>query len=280
MTVSMPKTALSYRTALDTGGILTFFMLIVLSVALIVNLLGLVLALPSSQSVFSMAPVIYLSLAGSAIIWKTRFMVLRHIRFETFYHLLRNANLGFKATLVAFGMFLFFAAVNFGGLLLPESINRIALILLTSLVWTTSFTYYTILFDSNTLAAACFLMAGNERNWDPKLRWVIAGVSQMARYFSKLGAPLKEATVNQLLIGKLSKTSSFNRAVNSLAGRLLAGASPILILNQLNSNHGVVLLELERRSQLRRWLRRLNDYAPLLSILVTLAALMFAILRH
>lgn len=277
---------LLFSSADNIGMFLGFFMSLVLFTALFVSLMGLIfLQLPTSESVFNDSSVIISSLFGSIIILKTRAIVLRHIRFATFYSLMQSAAASFKILLSLLTMFLVISGIaSSAGLILPESlVNRIVLLILTLLIWAGSVMYYTLLgyrYDPQMLASACYRMASRERLPGTKLWWVLRGSNQMSKHFSRLGFPLKEASLNRILLSRILQKRNGNRVLNSLSRQLAAGVSPTAILKKLDTNRGVDLIDLGTRSRTKASMRLVNEYAPSLSIFVTVALFVLTYLRR
>ena len=265
---------------------LSFFLSLLLLATLLVSLMGLIfIQLPTSQSVQSTPLVIISSLVGSFIILETRFVILRHMRFATFYSLMQTA---FTSSRILLPLLIMFIAAgvtaSHAGIVLPESVvNRLVLLIFTLLIWVAALTFYTlpgVRASSRMLASACFQMASSERDSIRKVRWMRRGTSQMSKHFSQLGLPLNEASLNRSLLNRLLQMRNGDIVLESLSKQLTDGIPPLTILNRLDRARGVDLVDLESRSRIRTVVRIVNDYAPSLSILVTLIVFVLTYLRR
>jgi hypothetical protein len=102
----------------------------------------------------------------------------------------------------------------------------------------------------------------------------------MSKHFSRLGFPLKEASLNRILLSSILQKREGNRILNTLSRELAAGISPVTVLNQLDDHRGIDLIDLEGRSRTKAAMRIINEYAPSLSILVTLAVFVLTYLNR
>jgi len=243
------------------------------------------LQVPTSQSVFFNFPIIIASLLGSLVIVLTRRMVLRHIRFRTFYSTMQTAFASLKILMVVLILFLVINAIASSiGIILPQSlVNRIVLMIFSAVTCAISFVYYTFVDSqqqSQALSSACFGIASRERDASTKLWWVLKGSNEMSKYFSLLGFPIKEDSLKRILLNRLFQDRNNDRFLSSLSRKLTRGRPPVVILNQLNSSKGADLIDVGKQSLTKVAMLGFNEYAPALSLLVSLLGLIVAWVRH
>ncbi len=268
------------------GTFMCFFIAVLSLIALFVSLAGLIfLQVPTSQSVFFNFPIIIASLLGSLVIVLTRRMVLRHIRFRTFYSTMQTAFASLKILMVVLILFLVINAIASSiGIILPQSlVNRIVLMIFSAVTCAISFVYYTFVDSqqqSQALSSACFGIASRERDASTKLWWVLKGSNEMSKYFSLLGFPIKEDSLKRILLNRLFQDRNNDRFLSSLSRKLTRGRPPVVILNQLNSSKGADLIDVGKQSLTKVAMLGFNEYAPALSLLVSLLGLIVAWVRH
>ena len=230
---------------------------------------------PTSQSLMSDSRVLVAALFGSLIILKTRLVVLRHMRFAKYYSLTQTAIAGMFVLVALLVVFALSTAIaSNAGRPLPQSlVNGIAQAILTLLVLSISLIYYTVFRlrpDPRILASVCFGMASREQSLSSKLWWVSRGANQMSKYFYRLGFPIKESSLNRILLGKLLQKRNGNRILRFLSQALSSETAPEAILTRIDSDNGANILDLDSHSRTVKAIQAANSYAPSLSIFVAI----------
>ncbi|GEM_PF-1144788 len=267
---------------------LAFIMSSLFSIVLVVSVVGTILQhLLSSAAIF----VSYAAVASSLLVGLVPSVGMsqfyRRVDFGVYYRIMEGSEIIWKYSILLMIFFLLLRqlTVIFGGFVISDSlVNLIFLSLVTSFVWGLTFSVYTGIFNSRTLAALCLRRAMIEKSKFSKVKWIERGAAHMSDYLStKAGHAIKKDTVARLMVTPLFREKGHDPLLRSLASRLIADRSLDPVLFRLDPDHGLAVLDFERKNRLATGVELLNRYAPTVGILLSflsLLAYITNIVRH